>query len=323
MRTKPGIKSQKSGVRIRSGRELLAVGIFGRGSLGDGIETLLQRGRVFSPRASVARVALSGLALLGFVIAGALAPRWIAFAQPPLAFEVASVKPNTSPTDRGVLRFEAARFIAKRRSLRNFIMQAYGIQNYQIAGLPDSLERERYDVEAKSAQPAVEEQLTLMLQTLLAERFKLQFHRETKEMPVFVLSVGKNGPKIARADDTETPEIKVVPRQVGDRTAYQLIRRKMPIGHLAGMLTAQLGRPVLDHTGLKGNFDFTTEIGPDDNRPAQASDGEPVNEKATLLSLAPSSVIAAMQADLGLKLESTKAPVEIVVIDHAEKPDAN
>jgi uncharacterized protein (TIGR03435 family) len=320
MRTEVTHAQPTSSVRSES-RELLAVGIFGRSSLGDRIETLLQRGREFSPRASLSRVMMSGLVLLGFVAAGVVAPRWIAFAQPRPEFDVASIKVNTS-TGRGDMRFEAERFVAKRRSLRNLVMQAYGMENYQIAGFPGSLEQERYDVEAKSARPAPKEQLILMLQTLLAERFKLRFHLETKEMPVFFLSVGKNGPKLVRAEDAEASDLKLVPHQTGDRVVYELVGRKMPIGILTGMLTAQMGRPVLDRTGLKGNFDFTAEIGPDDNRPAPPNDGEPPNVKATLLSLAPSSVVAAMQG-LGLKLESTKAPVDMLVIDHAEKPDEN
>lgn len=259
------------------------------------------------------------------VIAGMLASGWIALAQPSrLEFDVASVKRNTSPATRGEMHFESARFVATWRSLRNLIMQAYGVENYQISGFPSFLEDERYDVDGRSAQPASQEELRLMLQTLLADRFSLQTHRESKEMPVYILSVGKNGSKLQVAKESERSTIMLVPTPLGGKTGYQLVGQKIPVGVLTGMLTAQLGRPVLDRTALPGDFSFKADIGPDDSaQVARLADGQPTVDKAAIVSVSPSAIISAVQADLGLKLESTKAPVEILVIDHAERPAEN
>jgi uncharacterized protein (TIGR03435 family) len=271
--------------------------------------------------AAVAR----GSVLPAIVITSMLATSWIALAQASrLEFEAASVKRNTSSAMRGDMHFESARFVATWRSLRNLIIQAYGVENYQISGFPSFLEDERYDIEGKSAQPASQEQLRLMLRTLLEDRFSLQVRREVKEMPAYILSVGKNGPKLQPAKENERSTITLVPRPLGDKTGYELVGQKIPVGVLTGMLTAQLGRPVLDHTGLTGDFNFKADIGPDDSaQVSRLADGQPTTDKAAIVAVSPSAIVTALQADLGLKLESTKGPIEILVIDHAEKPSEN
>lgn len=185
-------------MRIKS-RELLAVGIFGCPSrLGERIETLLRRGRDFSPRASLTRVALSGVVLLGFVIGGAVAPRWIAFAQQParLEFEVASIKPHGGTVTVSGLFIRGSRVTEKAMPLLELVTDAYGIDH--VSGGPSWIKSDRFDIVAKADREGAltMDQVRLLLQTLLADRFQLKVHRETKEVPVYALVVGRGGQKL-------------------------------------------------------------------------------------------------------------------------------
>ncbi len=190
------------GVRTK---ELLALGVFGRSSrLGDRIEMLLERGREFSPRASASRVAASVAALLGCMIAGALAPRVIAFAQQSSrpAFEVASIRSEQNGGERNSPRFDAAGINFNGVALAAVIGEAYNFPYGRIAG-PNSHTPEAlwsslstgYDIVAKAQDATSKDQLRLMLQSLLAERFKLTLHFESITAPVYKLVVAKTGPK--------------------------------------------------------------------------------------------------------------------------------
>jgi hypothetical protein len=165
--------------------ELLALGMFsGRSRLRERIEMLLEHGRDFSPRASMSRVAASAVALVGCMIAGGLAPRVIAFAQQP-AFEVASVKPNKSAGPGAMIPpVVGGRFTATNVSAQELVITAYRVQGFQVSGGPGWLGTDRFDIEAKAAGNAARDQISLMIQSLLADRFKLALHRESKELPV-------------------------------------------------------------------------------------------------------------------------------------------
>jgi uncharacterized protein (TIGR03435 family) len=311
-------------------RELLAVGIFGcKSHVGDRIETLLRHGRTFSPRASANSVAASTIVLAALTLAGSLAPRWIAFAQqqPRPSFEVASVKPTPaarSGFDYGTYfrGLPGGRFSAENASLGMLIMQAYGVDSNQISG--GNLLRfgsDRYDIEAKAddrdprfkaadtAGPGAKQALQdSMLQTLLADRFKLAVHRETKETSGYALVVAKNGPKLkeateARPGNGERDEDGSISAGRG-----RLKGQKAPLSMLAAQLTRVAGRTVTDETGLEGGFDFNLEWTPE--------------ETPTDLASAP-SLFTAIQEQLGLRLEARREKTEILVIDHVEKPDAN
>jgi uncharacterized protein (TIGR03435 family) len=255
---------------------------------------------------------------------GAFAPHWIAFAQQKErpSFEVASVKPG-DPNERrvSILMTPGGRFTTTNASLKMLIGFAYDVRNHQISGGPNWLDSEKYNIEAKpdntvtiAPGPAGAPQIRLMTQSLLADRFKLTLHRETKEEPVYELLVAKGGPKLKEATETAKGA------QQGLRTGRGEINgMAAPLSLLAQMLSQQLGRSVIDKTGLTAKYDFTLtwtpELGqfPGGDRPDAPPPPDPNGP----------SLFTAVQEELGLRLESTKGPVEILVIDHAEKASEN
>jgi bla regulator protein BlaR1 len=223
-----------------------------------------------------------------------------------LEFEVASIKPHKP--EAGPLRVsssvENGRLNYINVTLKNCIRQAYGLRPYQISGGPGWLTDDRYDVVAKAAGPASKAQVMQMLQALLADRFKLTYHFETREMPVYTLVIAKNGPKIKDAKDDGNGA------EIGGDPQHPLIARNVSMALFAGALSRlqELDRPVLDGTGLTGVFNFTLDYAPED---------------AASPDKAGPSIFTALAEQLGLKLEVSKGPVEILVIDHVEKPSGN
>jgi uncharacterized protein (TIGR03435 family) len=301
-------------------RELLAVGIFGSKSrLGDRIEMLLRRGRTFSPRASATGVVASTVVLGALLLAGSFAPSWIAFAQqqPRLAFEVASVKPGDPNSRPGGVGFGLGRFSATNYPLYKLIGWAYDARDHQISGGPNWLASTNFSIEAKldSAIPippglAGSQPVRLMLQSLLAERFKLAVHKETREEQLYELVPNKGGSKLKEV---------TVPGQLRMGRG-ELTGRGAPVLFLVNQLSQQLGHSVVDKTGLTGRYDFTLKWTPDPGvtgTPLGGPDGLPSVESSG------PSIFTAVQEDLGLKLQSARGRVEIIVIDHVEKPDAN
>ncbi len=227
---------------------------------------------------------------------------------PPPAFEVTTVKPS-NPSDRGIMNhFDAERVSYTDTPLKVIIQAAYRVRDYQISGGPAWLSSDKWDVAGKLEKPIVDrsqrfEVENRMLQTLLADRFKLAVHRETREITEYKLVVAKNGPKIHEVKNGEADS-----KPAGIRPGPGLLdAHRMPIAQLAFWLGAQLGLPVLDGTGLAGDYDFKVEWEPDESQPNPARP----------------SIFAAVQEQLGLRLESLKGPVEILVIDHVEKPSAD
>jgi uncharacterized protein (TIGR03435 family) len=221
------------------------------------------------------------------------------------AFEVASVKlhrPDPGPL-RSSTEVGPAGVTYTNVLLRGCIRTAYGVESYRIVGGPDWFASERYDIVAKAASAAPKAQLMRMLQTLLEERFKLRVHRETQDIPIYALVVRKNGLKLhAGKEDGDT--------EVGG-AAHLIDSRGMTMKFLAGVLsqsTQRLGQPVLDMTGLTGVFDITLDFAPDDA--AAASDN------------AAPDLFTALRG-LGLTLEPRKSPMEVIVVDHAERPSGN
>jgi uncharacterized protein (TIGR03435 family) len=186
--------------------------------------------------------------------------------------------------------------------------------------LPDWVLTDRFDIQARAAGAPTKAQLRRMMQLLLADRFKLAIHFESREVPVFALvlaRLGSTGPQLrphssAQPCSAESPcgGLESPPNPPGQ---YKIGARNVTMGFIANVLaTSELGRPVLDQTKLSGDFDFTLEWTP--NVPASA-DFKPDQSGPTY--------IEAVNEQLGLKLESTRGTIQAPVIDHVERPDQN
>jgi uncharacterized protein (TIGR03435 family) len=301
-------------------KELLATGMLGWGSRISGrIEMLLRRGREFSPRVSLGRLAVSAAVLLALLVAASIAPRCIGLAQR-LEFEVASVKRNTTNGDMDVVpRRSGERVIIHNNQVGSVILYAYRVPSYRVAGSIDLPEGWNwYDIEARAPESSTDDQIRLMLQALLEDRFKLKVHRETREMPVYKLVIAKNGPKLkpAAAGFRPTVDGRPIPLQDGfcagvrGRDGSHLIGEGATLAQLISWLPSPLEGPVVDGTGgIPGKFDFDVRFVRDGKPPPN---GEPGPD-----------LPAALQEELGLKLERSKAPIEVLVIDHLEKPSEN
>lgn len=255
------------------------------------------------PLWSAIRVAaLAGLALFGLKVPevrGQSAPT------ARFEFEVASIKPHppSAASPRVSMISEHGRITYTAVTVRGLIRDAYGLRIYPPSAASDPLATDRYDVFAKASGDSSKEQIMQMLQSLLAERFKLVLHHETKQLPVYALVVGKNGPKFHEVhDDGSAPEI-------GSREGHQIKAHHISMKLLASALSGYIGDQVLDMTGLTGLFDLTLDFSVDESMSADRTSGPTVFEAA--------------QWQLGLKLEARKGPVEVVVIDHVEKPSEN
>jgi len=255
------------------------------------------------------------------------------------AFEVASIKPNKSGTGMTMLRTTPVGFSASNVSLKALIQQAYGVEENQILGAPGWLGSERYDMEAKVGSSDTDalhdlspDQRRLMLQPLLADRFQLKVHTELRDLPVLALVVAKGGPKLheAKPGDTYPNGLKGFDGEGGPGMMLmrpgQLTAQGADLSAVARQLSLQLGRTVEDRTGLTGKYDFTLQWTPDRDpspmpgapQPGQQGPGATLSTDSS-----EASIFTAVQEQLGLKLESRKAPVEVLVIDHVEAPSEN
>jgi len=219
----------------------------------------------------------------------------------PLTFDVASVKPNRSGENSTHIGHSGGTLTVTNATLKYCILRAYGVADAQVSG-PSWLDTERYDIVAKAAADAANDRHALRLRALLAERFKLAVHRETKEAPVYALVVAKNGPKIKKEESGDAGD--------GDLESGRghVTAKAVAMTHLATFLAgprAALGRVVINQTGLNGAYSFTLEWTP------EGADSRGMDS--------PPPILTALQEQLGLKVETRKAPVEILFIDHVEK----
>lgn len=278
-------------------------------------------------------------------------------------YEVASIKVSKAGSANGVFRFGMRYtddgLSVENFPLMLLVQQAFGVGKDRIADAPDWLNSEHYDIEAKMDGAAAEELKTLssdavraarqhMLRKLLEERFELASHRDTKELPVYNLVIVKGGSKLqeTKPDDNAVKGDKPLdasqaakiagansgpsggPIVVGGKsitvapgsTSFSIsggrggVRttssRGVTTANLATSLSSIVGRPVLDKTGLTGKYDYKLEYAPDDSQPDADAPAGP-------------SIFTAVQEQLGLKLEASKGPVEILVIEHIQKPSGN
>jgi uncharacterized protein (TIGR03435 family) len=254
-------------------------------------------------------------------------------------FEVASIKP-ASPDARNVFIVPGpgGGVSLNNFTLKEMIVFAWRVQPFQISGGPPWLDSAHYDVVAKPETKPKQDEIPLMLQALLADRFQLVIHHDTKELPLFALTLarkdGKLGPKLIphegacaaldpseRLPPSEPGKRPVLPCGVMQMGARTLMAVGVPIASLVPGLARILGSTVIDKTGLTGNFDLRAEWTLDENQAlAFLPPGTPPPPPSDT---AGPSIFTAMQEQLGLKLISQKGPVEILVIDRAEKPSEN
>lgn len=215
-------------------------------------------------------------------------------------FEVTSIKPS-APGTYGPTLYNPTntRFAVANVTPKYLIAYAYEVSEFQIIGGPGWIGTVEYDIVAKPQGEATSQRIRAMTKGLLAERLGLKLHRESKDQSVFALVVAKGGPSLQRSAAQGGPEVRG--NRLG-RLTMRNVTMEMMAAQLAGRV---LGRPVIDKTGITGEFDVNLEWTPDEK-----PDGGP-------------SLFAALQEQLGLKLETQKGSVDVFVIDHIEKPSAN
>jgi uncharacterized protein (TIGR03435 family) len=248
-------------------------------------------------------------------------PRKLMPADADPSFEVATIKPNDSAIPgMQKLTLEGRNFITVNSSLADLIMFAYGVQMKQIVGAPDWIEKDRYDILATPDQEGRPnaEQVKSMIRKLLAERFQMKFHHDKRELSAFVLTVGKDGSKLKPGQPNGN--LHGIGIQAAPAGAL-LFANNSPIPAFTGFLQSMvLGRPVVDQTGLTGKYDITVTFTPDDS----LFNGQPIGVPKAADGVEPApSLFDAIQQQLGLKLTAEKTQVDVLAIDHVEKPSAN
>jgi uncharacterized protein (TIGR03435 family) len=237
-------------------------------------------------------------------------------------FAVASIK--LDPKADGADSEPGPGLLRAQMTLARFIAMAYQVKPYQVIGGPNWIDIEHYDILAKLEHAGEEAlppestprqrteansaRLRAALQDLLAERFQMKFHRETKEMPCYALTVAKGGFKLKESPNKGEHGT----NSKGRGNERTLTATGVDMGRLVAFLANQVARPVVDMTHIQGYYDFTLSWTPDDLKSVAASDQPSLP-----------SLFTAVQEKLGLKLESQKAPVELLVIDSAERPSEN
>lgn len=229
-------------------------------------------------------------------------------------FEVASIKLAPANGPHGVWTNGSRNHIQMLGlNVKELISFAYDVEGYKVSAQGISA-AEAYDVNAKIPDDVANlsddarwARLHLLTQAMLADRFKVVLHHATTEMSVYVLSAAKTGSKIHETGPSRNENVRL------DRREGHLSAKDMPMSQLVAVLRGELRKPVLDQTGIKGIFDITLDWAPE--TPARSGAADPTDTRPSLFT--------AVQEQLGLRLEAIKSPVDVLVIDHAEKPSEN
>ena len=240
-------------------------------------------------------------------------------AQPrPPAFEVASIRRNTSATVNQTITRAGNTFVARNVTLRDLVSEAYRIKPDQLSGADGWIASERYDVEARPEGVAAWDEQMIMLQTLLADRFRLRIRHEPRQVPAYALVPGRGSVKLRPAAEGECP-VQQDPCGTFRTRPGEVIGRRVTVSRLAGILSGRSGRPVVDASGIGGTHDFELKWTPDASQlpPGPAPDDLPPFDPSG------PSLFTAIEEQLGLRLQPTTAAVDHFVIEHAQRPSPN
>jgi uncharacterized protein (TIGR03435 family) len=251
-------------------------------------------------------------------------------------FEAASIRPNTGPGNgNGTVRFLPGRLRVENALVRYIIQNAFGVKPFEIAGGPLWIDSARYDIEATAAGEPDSPKMERMTQTLLEERFQLRVHLETREASVYTLSAAKSGLKLPIPKEGDCiGSVAGAPPSAGLQPCGRVLVRiqtsnasltgaRVEMTDLTRVLANLLWRPVIDRTGYAAQFDVNVEFAADDAIGLLAGPYRPDAAPRTPSEPGGVSIFTAFQQQLGLKLESARGPVELLVIDHIERPTPN
>jgi bla regulator protein blaR1 len=247
-------------------------------------------------------------------------------------FEAATIKPADPAASGSWFNTDPGRMDAQNWTFKSYILIAYSLRPYQLTGISGWMDSDRFDIAAKlenigdeglpskedpiARRQAEDARIRIALQALLAERFRLKFHRESKTITGYAMSLAKGGFKPAPVEGGSAPSMRY--------GGGHLTAKRASMAGMATFLENQLNQPVADFTQLSGFFDFTLDWSPDDMRTRSGPDSPP--QSSVYIASDPSktaSIFTALQEQLGLKLETKKIPVDIIVIDSAERPSGN
>jgi uncharacterized protein (TIGR03435 family) len=224
------------------------------------------------------------------------------------AYAVAAIKPHDPASHHQGFRADGDRFLIQNETVTSLIQIAYSIHPRQIIDAPDWLRKDPYDIDGKpdaEGEPSLHQQQE-MIQKILADRFKLKFHREQRELPVYAIQIEKGGSKLKPAAD---PDAQADQGGSGHGTEQTITYTSSSIGDFIMGEQFFVDRPLVDQTGLTGRYDFSIRYTYDEARTTDPN--------------APPGLFTAVQEQLGLKFQPTKAPVDVFVIDHVEHPSEN
>jgi uncharacterized protein (TIGR03435 family) len=232
-------------------------------------------------------------------------------------FEVATIKPSNPAAQGKLFTIKGRQVLTINTTLADLVTMAYGLHTRQIVGGPSWMESDKYDITGQPEGQGMpnQNQMRSMIRALLEDRFKLTTHRETRELPAYALVVAPGGPKMTKNDSNPNGLPGLLFRGLGVLPATNAT-----MGDFAGVMQlAVLDRPVIDRTGLQGRWDFTLTWTPDETQFASFGVRIPPSTDPN----APPVLFTAVQEQLGLKFDSVRAPVEVLVIDRVERPSEN
>lgn len=263
-----------------------------------------------------------------------------------LEFEVASIRPSPPPGTTGNvnvgIRFDGAQMRVSQFSIKDYLAIAYNLKDYQVIA-PDWVRGARFEINAKIPEGVDRDKIPEMLQTLLADRFEVKFHREKRDFSVYVLTVAKSGlklkeiPKDAEAEaEARRAPVNVagsggpqgVSINLGNGSSFSMANNKLELKKIdmnsfAETLARFMDRPIVDQTALKGNYDFTLEFTPEDYRAmhlrSAVAAGIVLPPEALRMLESPGDSLFSSLTLVGLKLETRKAPLDVLVVDSSRK----